>query len=58
MSMELLRDCVEQGQTIVMVTHDLDMARRGEPHRANAKDGSVLAGVEHPDAPTTFVLPR
>jgi putative ABC transport system ATP-binding protein len=55
--MELLRDCVEQGQTIVMVTHDRDMARQAS-RIIRMQDGSVISGVEHPDAPSTFAVPR
>ncbi|HEY1598738.1 MAG TPA: ABC transporter ATP-binding protein [Pirellulales bacterium] len=55
--MELLRDCVEQGQTIVMVTHDVDMARQAS-RIVRMQDGNVLPGVEHASVPSTFALPR
>jgi putative ABC transport system ATP-binding protein len=55
--LELLRDCVEQGQTIVMVTHDADMARHAG-RIVRMQDGRMVPRADCPDVPPTLVMPH
>ena len=55
--LELLHDCAAQGQTVVMVTHDGDMARQAD-RIVRMQDGHVMGAAATADIPTTVVLPR
>jgi putative ABC transport system ATP-binding protein len=49
--LELLRDCVKQGQAIVMVTHDGELARRAD-RVVVMQDGRIIETVAYPDTST------
>ena len=55
--LELLRDCADQGQTIVMVTHDADMARHAS-RIVRMQDGRMVTRENCPDVPPTLVMPH
>lgn len=47
--LNLLRDCANQGQTVVMVTHDSDMARQAD-RLLLMHDGLIVSGAGSSDA--------
>ncbi len=55
--LELLADCARQGQTIVMVTHDANMARRAS-RVLLMHDGRIVEGVEQPSEPASAGMPN
>ena len=55
--LELLGDCADQGQTIVMVTHDAEMARHAS-RIVRMQDGRMVKRADCPDVPPTLVMPH
>ncbi len=54
--LDLLSDCARQGQTIVMVTHDANMARRASRVLV-MQDGHIVDGAECAAEPSAIPLP-
>jgi putative ABC transport system ATP-binding protein len=52
--LELLGDCARQGQTIVLVTHDANMARQASRVLV-MQDGRVVDGAECPAEPAAEI---